>query len=70
MNPENPRNAARWQIIRAVNAVMYKHPRTPTPRTLLGMRQIQQAVCIARRRGLVTDDLLVAAGYNPRRNGR
>lgn len=70
MNPENPRNAARWKIIQTVNAAMFQRPRTPTPRTLLGMKQVQRAVCIARRRGLVNDATLAAAGYNPRRNGR
>ncbi len=29
------------------------------------MRQIQQAVCKCRRKGLVDDATLIAAGYNP-----
>lgn len=66
----DPSNAARWKIIRAVNVEMLRRPRTPKPPTLLGMKQIQQAVSRARRRALVDDATLIAAGYNPRRNGR
>ena len=70
MTAENPRNAARWKIIQAANNAMLRRPRSPRPPTLLGMKQIQQAVCITRRRSLVDDATLAAAGYNPRRGGR
>lgn len=32
---------------------------------LLPLPKLQQAVCIVRRKGLVDDEVLVAAGFNP-----
>lgn len=61
-------NAARWQIIQAVNnwKMTRKLPISKNyvyaPK-LFGMRQIQQAVWVARRRRLVPSALLEAAGY-------
>lgn len=36
------------------------------PARMYGSRHIQEAVCIARRRGLVSNEVLIAAGFNPR----
>ena len=71
--PREERLAARWKIIQAANNYGRKRASRLTveylPR-MRGMRQIEQCVCIVRRRGLVPDDVLVAAGYNPRRSTR
>lgn len=64
------RNAARVQIVQVANqAALARHrksrnPFKPPPR-LLSMAQLQKAVSIARRKRLVSDDVLVAAGFNP-----
>ena len=66
MTARDERNAARWKIIQAVNNAALRHPRTPKPPTLLGMKHIQLAVFRARQRRLVDDATLKLAGYNAR----
>jgi len=59
-------NSARWQIIQAANKHKVRTaPSWFTPR-LFGMRQLQQAVCVARRNRLVSGDVLMAAGFRAR----
>lgn len=61
------RDHARMKIIQAVNRfkVGYWQSSRYQPK-LVGSRQIQQAVFIARQRELVSPDVLIAAGYNPK----
>lgn len=67
----DPRTEARLQIVRAVNAFKLRFYRwntsrirrpLPQPR-LIGLRQIQDAVCIARRNQLVDAHAFEAAGF-------
>lgn len=68
------RDEARAEILRAVNRftlAFRRHNQARTRRVLpaarwYGSRHIQEAVCIARRRGLVTGETLIAAGFNAR----
>lgn len=62
---------ARWAIIQAANTYrrtahrarpFFSVARLQAP-VMLGMRQLQQAVCIARRQRLVGPEVLVAAGF-------
>lgn len=55
------RRWARLKILAAANRRRRSDVLKP-----FSQRTIQQAVCVARRRGLVSDDCLVTAGYNPR----
>lgn len=60
-NPRNEaRNEARTKIVQAAN----RHAARRRGKAPYTMRHIQQAVCIVRRRRLVSDDIIVAAGYN------
>lgn len=68
----SPRDQARWLIIQKCNRFKYEmawrrsiRGVTPIP-TLFSMKNINEAVFMARQRTLVDDDLLVAAGFNPR----
>lgn len=57
---------ARTLIVQAANRDIVRRSqlRSPfIPPRLLSQRQIQQAVCIVRRRRLVKPDLLTAAGF-------
>jgi hypothetical protein len=68
-----PRTDDRRAIIQRANQIKLQQRRVfpghiGFPSTLFSMRQVQQAVCLVRRRGSVKDqELLTAAGYNPRR---
>lgn len=61
------RNDARWKIIQAANrwkmARMLPVGNMVYAPKLFGMKQIQQAVSVARRRRLVKSKLLEEAGY-------
>jgi hypothetical protein len=62
------RSKARWKIIQEAN----KHKMRSrmgwwVQPTLLGMKDLQWAVFIVKRFGLVKDDVLVTAGFNPKR---
>lgn len=70
------RNEARQQIIVAANNQKMRDYLTLPANVqvfeakgirpvLYGSRQIQQAVCMVRRRRLATPEVLIAAGYNP-----
>jgi hypothetical protein len=62
----NTKTDPRWLIIRAANhhIVRTSQRRSPfIPPRLLGMRQIQQAVCVARRNRLIEPTILAAAGF-------
>jgi len=57
------RTLARAKIVRAANRGSYRAARG-RPFT---MRTIGEAVCRVRRFGLVSDKVLIAAGFRPRR---
>lgn len=58
---KNPgRQRARQRILQEANRT-----RTNYGLATLRMRHIQQAVCVVRRRRLVKDSVLTAAGFNP-----
>lgn len=59
------RKAARWQIIQAANRHKLRVRRGPR---LFGMRQLQQAVFMARQHRLVDARTLDAAGFRPARS--
>jgi hypothetical protein len=59
------RKDARWQIIQAANRHKLSFRRNPR---LFGMRQLQQAVFMARQRNLVGPHTLDAAGFRPARS--
>lgn len=52
---------ARAKILHVANAAV-----NPNSTRILTMRNINQAVCIVRRRGLVEDHVLTEAGFNPK----
>lgn len=56
------RNAARHQILNACNRWRMIEGSNGKP---FGQRHIQLAVCMARRRRLVSAEVLEAAGYRP-----
>lgn len=53
---------ARWRIIQAANRHKIRVRRSPR---LFGMRQLPQAVFMARQRKLVDADTLTLAGFRP-----
>lgn len=52
---------ARARILKAANAAV-----NPNSTRVLTMRNLNEAVCIVRRRGLVEDYDLAEAGFNPK----
>lgn len=66
------RDEARVRIVQTANRFILAQSsrRTPPfPARLLGMRQVQQAVCVVRRNRLVSDADLKLAGYRPSTGG-
>jgi hypothetical protein len=64
--PETPdrdaRSQARWHIVQAANRHKLRVRRQPR---LFGMRQLQQAVFVARQHQLVSPHTLDLAGFRP-----
>lgn len=61
------RNKARWKIIQEVNKYKMRFRVAPNVHPkLIGMKNIQWAVYIARRFKLVSNQTLEEAGYNGR----
>jgi hypothetical protein len=60
------RMQARWKIIQIVNNHrMRVHERNPYAPKMLGMKNIQRAVCSGRRAMILPGKLLIEAGYQP-----
>lgn len=59
---------ARWTILAVVNKRRREENAKRRTTFLLPpfyMRHLQRAVCVARRNRLVSDDILITAGFNP-----
>jgi hypothetical protein len=71
LRPAPTRAEARLQIVQAANRHIltgrnrrgWVHSAWAHRPTLLSGRHLQRAVCICRRNGLVSDEVLVAAGF-------
>lgn len=61
------RAVARWKIIQEANKWKLRVRYKPV---LAGMKNLQRCVFICRQRGLVSNEVLIAAGFRPDTEGR